>query len=66
MHPHGHFFNIVTEDGHMLANPIEKDTVQLAPGSVYPFHCHILTHLMNSGQSMTQMGGLIVLVQYAK
>jgi FtsP/CotA-like multicopper oxidase with cupredoxin domain len=80
MHLHGHFFNIVAEDGHMLANPIEKDTVQLAPGetydltfvanqapgSVYPFHCHILTHLMNPGQSMTEMGGLIVLVQYAK
>jgi FtsP/CotA-like multicopper oxidase with cupredoxin domain len=80
MHLHGHFFNIVAVDGHMLANPIEKDTVQLAPGetfdltfvanqapgSVYPFHCHILTHLMNPGQSMTEMGGLIVLVQYAK
>lgn len=80
MHLHGHFFNIVAEDGHMLASPIEKDTVQLAPGetydltfvanqapgSVYPFHCHILTHLMNPGQAMTEMGGLIVLVQYAK
>lgn len=80
MHLHGHFFNIVAEDGHILANPIEKDTVQLAPGetydltfvanqaagSAYPFHCHILTHLMNPGQSMTEMGGLIVLVQYAK
>lgn len=80
MHLHGHFFNIVAEDGHMLAQPIQKDTVQVAPGetydltfyawappgSIYPFHCHILSHLMNPGQSGDEMGGLIVLVEYAK
>ena len=26
------FFNIVAEDGHMLAQPIQKDTLQVAPG----------------------------------
>lgn len=80
MHLHGHFFNIVAEDGRTMAQPIQKDTVQVAPGetydlifnawaapgSIYPFHCHILTHLMNPGQSADQMGGLIVLVEYAK
>jgi FtsP/CotA-like multicopper oxidase with cupredoxin domain len=78
MHLHGHTFKIVAEDGHPLAQPIEKDTVQVAPGetydlvfkawapagSVYPFHCHILSHLMNPGQTGEQMGGLITLVKY--
>lgn len=80
MHLHGNFFNIVAEDGHILTQPVEKDTVQVAPGetydlvfkamaapgSIYPFHCHILSHLMNPGQSGTEMGGLISLVEYAK
>lgn len=80
MHLHGHTMSIVAEDGHPLAQPIEKDTITLAPGetydvtfqawapagSAYPFHCHILSHLMNPGQSESEMGGLIVLVQYAK
>lgn len=80
MHLHGSSFNIVAEDGHMLAQPIEKDTVQVAPGesydlvfkanaapgSIYPFHCHILSHLMNPGQMGEEMGGLIALVEYAK
>ncbi len=80
MHLHGHTFNIVAEDGHMLAQPIQKDTVQVAPGetyditfyawaapgSIYPFHCHILSHLMNPGQTGVEMGGLITLVEYAK
>jgi len=80
MHLHGTYFNIVAEDGRPLAQPIQKDTVQVAPGetydltfygwappgSIYPFHCHILSHLMNPGQSMTEMGGLVQLVEYAK
>src|SRR6266849_1165977 len=80
MHLHGHTFNIVAEDGHMLSQPIQKDTVQVAPGetyditfyawaapgSIYPFHCHILSHLMNPGQTGEDMGGLITLVEYAK
>ncbi|MBA2287490.1 MAG: multicopper oxidase domain-containing protein [Ktedonobacteraceae bacterium] len=80
MHLHGHTFNIVAEDGHMLAQPIQKDTLQIAPGetydltfyawaapgSIYPFHCHILSHLMNPGQTGDEMGGLIILIEYAK
>jgi FtsP/CotA-like multicopper oxidase with cupredoxin domain len=80
MHLHGHTFNIVAEDGHMLAQPIQRDTLQIAPGetydltfyawaapgSIYPWHCHILSHLMNPGQTSDQMGGLIALVEYAK
>lgn len=80
MHLHGHFFNLVAEDGHMLPQPIQKDTLSVTPGdtydltfyawappgSIYPFHCHILAHVMNPGQTGTEMGGLIVLVEYAK
>jgi FtsP/CotA-like multicopper oxidase with cupredoxin domain len=80
MHLHGHTFTVIAEDGHMLTAPFQKDTVAVAPGetydltftawaapgSVYPFHCHILSHLMNPGQSGGEMGGLVQLVQYAK
>ncbi|TMD69473.1 MAG: copper oxidase [Chloroflexi bacterium] len=80
MHLHGHFFNLVAEDGHMLPQPIQKDTLSVTPGdtydltfyawappgSIYPFHCHILAHVMNPGQMGTEMGGLIVLVEYAQ
>ncbi|GLV53651.1 hypothetical protein KDH_05030 [Dictyobacter sp. S3.2.2.5] len=80
MHLHGHSFQIVAEDGHTVTQPITKDTVQLAPGetydlvfnawatpgSVYPFHCHILSHLMNPGQTGAEMGGLLTLIEYAK
>jgi FtsP/CotA-like multicopper oxidase with cupredoxin domain len=37
-----------------------------APGSVYPFHCHILYHVMNPGLTGDEMGGLITLVEYDK
>lgn len=80
MHLHGGFFNEVAQDGHLLPQPQQMDTIAVAPGqtfditfyawaapgSVYPFHCHILSHLMNPGQSGDEMGGLIALVEYAK
>ncbi len=80
MHLHGHTFTVIAEDGHMLTAPFLKDTIQVAPGetydltfmawaapgSVYPFHCHILSHLMNPGQSGGEMGGLVQLVEYTK
>jgi len=80
MHLHGGFFNLVAEDGHLLPQPQQLDTIPVvpggtydltfyawaAPGSVYPFHCHILSHLMNPGQTGEEMGGLIALVEYAK
>src|SRR5581483_6901589 len=54
VHLHGHTFNIVAEDGHLLPQPIQRDTLSVepgstydltfyawaAPGSIYPFHCH--------------------------
>lgn len=80
MHLHGGFFNLVAEDGHLLPQAQQLDTIPVmpggtydlafyawaAPGSVYPFHCHILSHLMNPGQTGDEMGGLIALVEYAK
>jgi hypothetical protein len=29
-------------------------------------HCHIISHLMNPGQTGDEMSGLIALVEYAK
>jgi FtsP/CotA-like multicopper oxidase with cupredoxin domain len=80
MHLHGGFFDLVAEDGHLLPQPQQLDTVPVmpggtyditfyawaAPGSVYLFHCHILSHLMNPGQTGDEMGGLLALVEYAK
>ncbi|HET9111356.1 MAG TPA: multicopper oxidase domain-containing protein [Ktedonobacterales bacterium] len=80
MHLHGHTFNVIASDGHMLTAPYLKDTLPVAPGetydvtftawaapgSVYPFHCHILSHLMNPGQTGSEMGGLVQLLQYTK
>jgi FtsP/CotA-like multicopper oxidase with cupredoxin domain len=80
MHLHGHFFTEVAQDGQMLANPQKMDTITIAPGesydlvfyawaapgSVYPFHCHILSHVMNPGDPMGKMGGLLTLVEYDK
>jgi FtsP/CotA-like multicopper oxidase with cupredoxin domain len=80
MHLHGHLFYLFAQSSGLLAQPIPMDTIEVAPGgtydirftawaapgSIYPFHCHILSHLMNPGQSEGEMGGLIVLVEYAK
>jgi FtsP/CotA-like multicopper oxidase with cupredoxin domain len=80
MHLHGGFFSLVAEDGHLLPQPQQLDTVAVmpggtyditfyawgAPGSDYLFHCHILSHLMNPGQTGDDMGGLLALVEYAK
>lgn len=80
MHMHGHFFTEVAEDGQMLTNPQKMDTITIAPGtsydlvfnawaapgSIYPFHCHILSHVMNPGDTMEEMGGLITLIIYDK
>ncbi len=80
MHLHGHTFNLVAQDGHKMPQPVQLDTIAVnpgetydltfyawaAPGSTYPLHCHILSHLMNPGQTGEEMGGLIILVEYAK
>lgn len=80
MHMHGHFFTVVAEDGQLEAYPQKMETITTAPGesydllfyawatpgSIYPFHCHILSHVMNPGGSSTEMGGLITLIIYDK
>lgn len=81
LHLHGHTFQVIASGGHMNPSPVWKDTLDVSPGdtydvtfdawapqgSAYPLHCHILGHLMNPGQaSMTEMGGMIALVQYDK
>jgi FtsP/CotA-like multicopper oxidase with cupredoxin domain len=80
MHLHGHSFQVVASDGHLLSAPYTKDTLSVAPGetydvtfyawatpgSIYPLHCHILSHLMNPGQTGSEMGGLIELLEYQK
>lgn len=80
MHLHGGSFSLVAEDGFLLPQPQQLNTISVAPGStyditfyawaapgsIYPFHCHILSHLMNPGQTEDEMGGLIALVEYAK
>ncbi len=80
MHLHGHSFQVVASDGHLLPAPYTKDTLSVAPGetydvtfyawaapgSIYPLHCHILSHLMNPGQTGSEMGGLIELLEYQK
>ena len=80
MHLHGHSFTVYAADGHLLPAPYIKDTLDVspgetydvsfyawaAPGSVYPLHCHILSHLMNPGQTGSEMGGLITLLEYQK
>ncbi|HEU4784269.1 MAG TPA: multicopper oxidase domain-containing protein [Ktedonobacterales bacterium] len=80
MHLHGHSFQVVASDGHLLPAPYTKDTLSVAPGetydvtfyawaapgSIYPLHCHILSHLMNPGQSGSEMGGLVELLEYQK
>ncbi len=80
MHLHGHSFQVVASDGHLLPALYTKDTLSVAPGetydvtfyawaapgSIYPLHCHILSHLMNPGQTGSEMGGLIELLEYQK
>ncbi len=35
MHLHGHYFNVVAEDGAPLAAPVKEDTLTTAPGESY-------------------------------
>ncbi len=80
MHLHGHFFTLAAQDGQMLATPQRMETLTTAPGesydlvfsawatpgSIYPFHCHVLSHVMNPGDTGDEMGGLITLIIYDK
>ncbi len=56
MHLHGYYMQVFAQDGYLLPQPYNVDTLNIAPGSrydvlietnepgVWAFHCHILTH----------------------
>jgi uncharacterized cupredoxin-like copper-binding protein len=73
MHLHGYHFKVVGTDGYpVLGEPLEKDTINIAPGERYDlefvadnpgtwvFHCHILGHVTNKG---VEPGGMITVIQ---
>jgi len=61
IHLHGHTFLVTHKDGIPLPEPLEMDTVALAPGErvdfvlrvnnpgEWPIHCHIAAHQTNGG-----------------
>lgn len=61
IHLHGHTMLVTHKDGIPLPEPIEMDTVPVAPGErmdflvrvnnpgEWPLHCHIAAHLTNAG-----------------
>jgi hypothetical protein len=57
---------MATNDDHATTVVTACPPDEAALGSVYPFHCHILTHPMNPGQTGDEMGSLIALIEYAK
>ena len=73
MHLHGYHFNVVGTDGYPVrGEPLQKDTINVAPGERYDlefvadnpgtwvFHCHILGHVTNKG---VEPGGMISVIQ---
>jgi FtsP/CotA-like multicopper oxidase with cupredoxin domain len=73
MHLHGFHFKVVGTDGiPVRGEPLEKDTINIAPGERYDlevvadnpgtwvFHCHILTHVANQG---VEPGGMITVLK---
>jgi FtsP/CotA-like multicopper oxidase with cupredoxin domain len=73
MHLHGFHFKVVGTDGiPVKGEPLEKDTINIAPGERYDlefeadnpgtwvFHCHILSHVANHG---VEPGGMITVIQ---
>ncbi len=70
MHLHGRRFKVIATDGVMLSEPIEKDTLSVAPGERYDIlvstdelgewmlHCHQLHHVANDGE---EPGGLMMM-----
>ena len=72
MHLHGHDYHVVAKDGNPIAQPMEFNTVDIAPGETYDlkvkannpgswlFHCHILPH----AEGPDGMFGLTSLFEY--
>jgi FtsP/CotA-like multicopper oxidase with cupredoxin domain len=73
MHLHGHWFRWIAQDGAPLPQPRPMNTLPVDPGrtvdidfvannpGVWPFHCHIVSHMMDNHDVMT---GLVTVVQY--
>ncbi|MFY9826680.1 MAG: multicopper oxidase domain-containing protein [Thermoanaerobaculia bacterium] len=72
MHLHGHTFLVTHKDGRPLAEPVEMDTVPIAPGEridllivadnpgTWCFHCHTPAHVTNAGR---YPGGMLMHLQ---
>jgi manganese oxidase len=72
MHFHGHTFLVVQKDGRPLPEPVEMDTVAIAPGERFDlliladnagtwcFHCHTAAHVTNAG---SYPGGMLMHIQ---
>lgn len=76
MHLHGHVFQVAAADGNPITLPVQKSTINVAPGEtwdidfvannpgVWAFHCHKPHHMTNAHQS--GMGGMFTAIQYSK
>jgi FtsP/CotA-like multicopper oxidase with cupredoxin domain len=74
MHLHGYTFKVVAIDGNPVPQPQAQNTVTLLPGETadisftannpgrWMLHCHILDHMMNPGDDVDDMGGLVTFV----
>lgn len=73
MHSHGHGFKTIAKDGYMFPEGMQyyQDNVGLLAGDrydivftakkgVWPFHCHVLTHVYNGKGERTGMIQLLV------
>lgn len=73
MHLHGHWFRWIAQDGAPLPQPRPMNTLSVDPGrtvdidfiannpGVWPFHCHIVSHMVDNHDVMA---GLITIIQY--
>lgn len=78
MHLHGYTFKVIAIDGNPVAHPQAQNTITLLPGETadiaftannpgkWMFHCHILDHMMNPGDEVDAMGGLVTFVNVQK
>ncbi|HEX9717631.1 MAG TPA: multicopper oxidase domain-containing protein [Actinomycetota bacterium] len=72
MHLHGYHFEVIAQDGFLLAQPYMADTLMIAPGQRYDvvvkanypgawaFHCHILPHVEGPGGMFGMVTALVV------
>lgn len=72
MHLHGYHFQVLRQDGQPVAKPDVVDTLVVAPGQtfdvlidavhpgIWPFHCHILSHVDSSHGMFGMVTALVV------